>query len=205
MARKPVSHDKTRQDSRRLAPEDAALWDRVARSAKPLIRGKNRQSALEPDLPGTAQPPPPPAPKPKRAAPRSLVRATQPEPPKAAPPAQYDRREAKRLATGRAEIDARIDLHGMRQREAHRALNAFLASAQARGHRHVLVITGKGRSRKTGAPASFIDETVEPGVLRRVLPQWLDSLSGIVVGYTQAGPRHGGEGAFYVRLRKTGR
>lgn len=170
MAKKPVSRDKARENGRRLAPEDAALWDRIARSATPLARGKERLSRQEPALPDTA-PPSPPSPETRAERSRPSVSRSKAEPLRAAPPAQYDRREAKRLAAGRMEIDARIDLHGMRQREAHRALNAFLASAQARGHRHVLVITGKGRTRVAAAPASFIDEAPEPGVLRRAVPQ----------------------------------
>lgn len=204
MAKKPVSHDKARQTGR-LAPEDAALWDRVAGSATPLTRGKNRLSPVEPALPEAAPPPPPPPVRSRQRTSKPAVPPVPAETPKPPPSTPYDRREAKRLAAGRMEIDARIDLHGMRQREAHRVLNAFLASAQARGHRHVLVITGKGRARAPDPPARFIDETVEPGVLRRALPHWLESLGDIVVGFTQAGPRHGGEGAFYVRLRKAPR
>lgn len=200
MARKRTS-DKASPHSR-LSPEDAALWERVARSATPLSRPRvqpGRQEPAAPEAPVAAS-----RAKPGRK--HEPVQPARPEPTKT-PPVQYDRREAKRLAAGRVEIDARIDLHGLRQREAHRVLDAFLANAHARGHRHVLVITGKGRSRAPEAPGSFINETVEPGVLRRALPQWLEggSLRAIVVGYAQAGPRHGGEGAFYVRLRKAGR
>jgi DNA-nicking Smr family endonuclease len=44
----------------------------------------------------------------------------------------------------------------------------------------------------------------ERGILRRSVPQWLEEpeLRGIVLGWTAAGPRHGGGGALYVRLRK---
>lgn len=201
MSRKPVS-DKAPPHSR-LAPEDAALWERVARSATPLAQPwsrPERQKPAAPEAPAASSPA-----KPGRK--HKPVQPARPEPTKAPPPVQYDRREAKRLAAGRVEIDARIDLHGLRQREAHRVLDAFLANAHARGYRHVLVITGKGRSRGARESASIMDDMVEPGVLRRVVPQWLEggSLRAIVVGYTQAGPRHGGEGAFYVRLRKAGR
>jgi DNA-nicking Smr family endonuclease len=42
------------------------------------------------------------------------------------------------------------------------------------------------------------------GVLRRNVPAWLEepALRSIVLGYTAAGVRHGGEGALYVQLRK---
>ncbi|HEX2255090.1 MAG TPA: Smr/MutS family protein, partial [Afifellaceae bacterium] len=94
---------------------------------------------------------------------------------------------------GAAEPEARLDLHGMRQASAFHALVAFLRQAQARGDRTVLVITGKGRA---------ADE--ESGVLRRAVPMWLaePQFRQLVVGYESAAQRHGGEGAFYVRLRR---
>ena len=53
-------------------------------------------------------------------------------------------RPQDKLKRGQIAPDARIDLHGMTEAAAHRALLAFLAGAQARGLRLVLVITGKG-------------------------------------------------------------
>lgn len=202
MAKKPPTPEKPRQ---RLPADDAVLWEQVARSATPLRRGKNRLSQQAVPATANEKTPPPEPPKPVRSqmpnpAPK---RAEAPKP----PPALYDRREARKLAAGRVDIDARIDLHGMRQREAHGALNAFLAHAQARGYRHVLVITGKGTRRSDPEADDFPATAAEPGVLRRALPQWLDgaALRTVVVSYTQAAARHGGEGAFYVRLRKAGK
>ncbi len=88
----------------------------------------------------------------------------------------------------------------MRQREAHGALRSFLARAQERGHKHVLVITGKGGRRET-------DGSFERGVLNREVPRWLAEAEfrNCVLSFTPAGKRHGGEGALYVRLRKSGR
>ena len=70
----------------------------------------------------------------------------------------------------------------------------FLRNAQTRDARLVLVITGKG-----GRGDS------ERGVLRRQVPHWLGlpELRTYVVGYEDAGVRHGGEGALYVRVRRT--
>jgi DNA-nicking Smr family endonuclease len=89
----------------------------------------------------------------------------------------------------------------MKQREAHAALRRFLKSAQAKGHRHVLVITGKGADRT--ASRSFYEEE-ERGVLRQAVPQWLrlPDLAPIVVEFSAAPRRLGGEGALYVRLRR---
>jgi DNA-nicking Smr family endonuclease len=88
----------------------------------------------------------------------------------------------------------------MRQREAHAALRRFLKSAQGKGYRHVLVITGKGA--EPDARRSFYAE--ERGVLRSAVPHWLAApdLASIIVSYAEAPRRLGGEGALYVRLRR---
>jgi DNA-nicking Smr family endonuclease len=115
-----------------------------------------------------------------------------PAPPSLAP---MSRREKSRLSGGRDQIDARIDLHGMTQARAHRALLSFLRQAHADGAVFVLVITGKGRS--VGAER-------EHGVLRRQVPHWLAlaEFRTLVVGFEQAHIGHGGEGALYVRVRR---
>ena len=108
----------------------------------------------------------------------------------------------ERLARGRANIDARIDLHGLTQAEAHAALLRFLHRAQAEGARFVLVITGKGTPATAGTqhPASG-----ERGVLRRQVPLWLGlpEFRSCVLGFDGAHVGHGGDGALYVRLRRT--
>ena len=88
----------------------------------------------------------------------------------------------------------------MRQDEAYAALTRFLAARLARGDRTVLVITGKGLKKVNGDPTSI----VERGVLRTMLPIWLSSpeLIPLVAGWDQAAQAHGGEGAWYVRLRR---
>ena len=93
------------------------------------------------------------------------------------------------------EVEAKLDLHGMRQDEAQRALVAFLRRAQADGAKVAIVVTGKGLSREEG------------GVLRRVVPMWLQApnLRDVVVGFGEAARHHGGEGALYVRIRRADR
>jgi DNA-nicking Smr family endonuclease len=102
------------------------------------------------------------------------------------------RRMKQRVARGNETIDARLDLHGFTQSEAHSALLRFLRSAHDRDARLVLVITGKGRGG-------------EMGVLRRQVPQWLalPEFRALVVGFEDASIRHGGEGALYVRVRRS--
>ncbi|SNY90509.1 DNA-nicking endonuclease, Smr domain [Cohaesibacter sp. ES.047] len=118
----------------------------------------------------------------------------------AMPLGAIDRKEKKRIVKGRSAIDARLDLHGMTQREAHDSLFGFLRSCHAKGAKHVLVITGKG-SRGDEVAYSI---GREKGVLRRVVPQWLSepAIRSIIVGFEEAHPILGGAGALHIRLRK---
>jgi len=177
--------------------EGSALWARVAGSASPL---KRRGAA------------PPQTDKAVRSTPKS-VKPAQPEGPrqplaKPTPKSGYvpraeplDRQTSRQLEKGRLEVEARLDLHGIRQRDAHAQLRRFLKMAQARGLRHVLVITGKGADPETRT--SFYEEE-ERGVLRQAVPRWLaePDFASLVVNYSPAPRRLGGEGALYVRLRK---
>ena len=108
------------------------------------------------------------------------------------------RRLKQRVARGHEPIGARLDLHGFTQSEAHAALLRFLQSAQADGHKTVLVVTGKG------AGSVPRDPLAERGVLRRQVPLWLalPEFRSFVIGFEVAHAGHGGQGALYVRLRR---
>jgi DNA-nicking Smr family endonuclease len=179
---------------RRLSGEEHALWDSVTRSVKPLRRRAPKADA------GIAPPDEEPPVRPPRR-PAAASPALPPKPVSPPPLAPLDRRTRQKIARGRQEIDGRIDLHGLTQAQAHAALLRFLRSAQAKGGRVVLVITGKGAS--TGAPTGA--PTGERGVLRRQVPLWLalPDFRDCVVGFDAAAIGHGGDGALYVRLRKS--
>lgn len=179
-----------------MTPDDVDLWQQVADTAEPLLTGKNRMIDLPEPVDGPARKNSLPENAPPAAAPHHAD--APPNPPSQPPVANFDRREARRLGAGRISVDARIDLHGMRQREAHGALKEFLARAQGQGHRHVLVITGKGGKREQ-------DGSFERGVLNREAPRWLSEpeFRKWVISYTPASKRHGGDGALYVRLRRS--
>jgi len=122
------------------------------------------------------------------------------------PLAGYNRREKSRLSRGLTEIDGRLDLHGMNQDQAYRALHIFIGRAVASKWKNVLVITGKGKAHIHQGLKSNDYMSVEPtGVLRRKVPQWLSepSIRGMIIGYETASPSHGGSGALFVRLRKS--
>lgn len=171
---------------RALSAEELALWESVARQARPLRKKpRSAKASAETASPPSAVTPPIPPTKPPAAVPA----------PRPAPPlVPLGRRERAHLSRGRKEIDGRLDLHGMTQTRAHRALLTFLRRAQDSGMTFVLVITGKG---KAGADS-------ERGVLRRQVPHWLGlaEFRGLVVGFEEAHIGHGGEGALYVRVRR---
>jgi len=106
------------------------------------------------------------------------------------PPAAVDAALHRRLTRGRDAIAARIDLHGLTQDAAQAALIAFVRRAVENGWRAVLVITGKGVS--------------GDGILKRRVPDWLAAppLRDHIAGVSEAHRRHGGEGAFYVALKR---
>jgi len=118
----------------------------------------------------------------------------------------FERRKGRRIATGKIGIDARLDLHGLRQSDAHSRLRRFLLQCVADGCSTVLVITGKGgaEASDTHRPFSADAERLGRGVLRRMVPLWLAEadLRALVASFRSAGVRHGGEGALYVQLRK---
>lgn len=154
-----------------------ALWKRVSGT----VRAYGKTGAKE-------APPPPPLNRP----PRKDHAPQAPKPPPAKPEDKraFDRGWEEKLSKKGAEVEARLDLHGMSQTEAYDALRRFIRAQQAAGRRTLLVITGKGR--------------VGGGVLRRLLPLWLEEapLRDAVIAFTPAKQKDGGAGAFYVRLRK---
>jgi DNA-nicking Smr family endonuclease len=179
---------------RPLSDEEHALWTGIARSIKPLRRKK---TSVEPSL-ATDDATAPSAPSPPRAAARPITLP----PSKPLPLAPFDRRQKQRVARGRDAIDARIDLHGMTQSEAHGALLRFLRRAQADGARIALVVTGKGM--RKGGDNSAGDFVNARGVLKRQVPLWLSlpEFRPFIVGFEDAHVSHGGQGALYLRLRR---
>ena len=107
-----------------------------------------------------------------------------------------------RLNRGLIAPDATLDLHGMTQTAAHRALQHFLRGAREHDNRLIVVVTGKGNPRAPDAAAW----TESPhGVLKEMVPRWLaePALKQLVAQVQPAHIRHGGGGALYVYLRKS--
>jgi DNA-nicking Smr family endonuclease len=170
---------------RRLSDGERILWREITRGIQPLrpIAAAEMEAETDANASPTPKTRPPHLAKPQPARPKTESPAVL---------APLGRRAKQRVARGRDPIDGRLDLHGLTQAEAHAALLRFLHTAQTRGARLVMVITGKGRGG-------------EGGVLKRQVPLWLalPEFRAIVFGYEEAHQRHGGEGALYLRVRKT--
>lgn len=175
---------------RQVSEEERALWHSVTRTVLPLRRHRKEAGpAADP-----AEPKPPKSPPRTPTPPHPVVVARKSAPkPKEPALAPIDRRSRQKLARGTQAIDAKLDLHGRTQGEAHAALLRFLHRAQASGAKTVLVITGKGGGRDGGR-----------GVLKRQVPLWLGlpEFRALVIGFGDAATGHGGEGALYVRVRR---
>lgn len=177
----------------KLNPEDRILWGKVARSTRPMpgrmeeLLGFEEQFATlveEKQVPALS-----------RAALSSPTNSSEADRKPAAHIHHPLEKPVKRkLSRGHLALEARIDLHGLIQSEAHGMLLDFLIRAHERGLRHVLVITGKGSSLGS------------EGALKRAVPLWfaMPEFRFIISSYEPAGRQHGGEGALYVRLSRRG-
>ncbi len=179
---------------RKFSTEDRILWGKVARSAKPMpgrledllkfeaLFGEPAEDAQDkkPSAISSGKNPVLPDPSPKPVQPDRKTHHPLEKPVK------------RKLARGHLALEARIDLHGLIQSDAHGILLDFLLRAHDRGLRHVLVITGKG--------SSFGSE----GALKRAVPLWFSKpeFRFLISSYEPAARQHGGEGALYVRLSR---
>lgn len=179
---------------KKLSDDDRILWGKVARTTRALPGRMDEIEAFEADF---------------LAAAREDLEAVAPkEKPKAGvgdeitkqpkkPSGQHqplERPVKRKLAKGRLQLEARIDLHGLFQNEAHALLHSFILRAHERGLRHVLVITGKGSSMGS------------EGALKRAVPMWFSKpeFRHLISSYETSAQTHGGDGALYVRLSKAG-
>ncbi|MDW5315777.1 Smr/MutS family protein [Rhizobium sp. PL01] len=179
---------------KKLTSEDRILWGKVARTTRPLPGRMDLLAEFEEPKPEVVpEKLPPPVIKEGKSLAEAFGAAA-PEAPKR--PARMhhplEKPVKRKLAKGHLAIEARIDLHGMIQSEAHGLLLHFLMRAYDRGLRHVLVITGKGTSLGSD------------GALKRAVPMWfsLPEFRMLISSYEPAARNHGGEGALYVRLSR---
>ena len=182
-------------------PEDFDLWIETTKTVKPL-RSRSSRSATTPLV---KLPPEFKKPHVSPSSPHLPVPAVH----RKSPPqiTGLDRRTAQRLTRGNVEIERRLDLHGTGIEMARVRLQQFLRESQSLGVRTVLVITGKGDSpysRHTLHGADHFHSPERQGRLRRLVPDWFHDAEfrSVVSGYQPAHPKHGGGGAFYVKIRR---
>lgn len=190
---------------RHLSPDERALWDTVAGRAKPL----DPLRLLVPE-PAPKAPPKKPVPqerdmiadfmvgaKVNLGRPHDILKPIGARLTSA--PVNMDSKDYGRMTKGKLNPEGRLDLHGMTMAEAHPELIAFILGAQAVGKRLVLVITGKGKERDEGYAIP-----VRNGILRHQVPQWLalQPMAPAILQVTPAHLKHGGQGAYYVYLRR---
>ncbi len=182
---------------RGLTPEEAALWDRLARTVKPLHPKKAANPA--PAARGTAAEPVAPVrhtvPGSMRGKPRNVAPAD-PLPTQA--PHGLDSHWERRLARPATEPDFTLDLHGHNLDQAYTRLDAGLTQAKAMGARLVLVVTGKPR------PVAAADRAERRGAIRAKILDWLAAgqHASDIAAIRNAHRRHGGEGALYLVLKR---
>jgi DNA-nicking Smr family endonuclease len=180
---------------RKLSVEDRILWSKVAKSTRPLPERQSQMDAFDAFLAEEQAAEDASVEQAKKSAP---VPASQPIPlaaQKQQPSHKHhplERPVKRKIAKGRLPLEARIDLHGLFQSEAHGMLLDFLLRAHQRGLRHVLVITGKGSSMGS------------EGALKRAVPFWFSKpeFRYLISSYEDAAREHGGEGALYIRLAR---
>jgi DNA-nicking Smr family endonuclease len=101
--------------------------------------------------------------------------------------AGVDKNTQRKFKSGKMNISASLDMHGMTQDVAFDALISFINSCFKDDKRCVEVITGKGMLSKTG------------GVLRRSLPIWINNedIRPKILSFCQSHP-----GAYYILLKR---
>ena len=189
-----------RKGRRGLTSEEKELWQKVAKGATPLH--KSRPAEMAPEIPEKFIVAPEPFARPVIPTFRVGQNPVAPTAPRPAPKTaqiHMDHKAYGQMKRGKLKPEAKIDLHGMTQNRAHGILTTFIQDGFSRGLRLVLVVTGKGKDRDDGGPIP-----TPRGVLRHNVPRWLASapLSAMVLQVAQANLRHGGEGAYYVYLKR---
>lgn len=169
---------------RRLCADERALWAKVVATVRPLDPADVATDAVE------AEPAPPPPP---RAAPRPAAFSA---PARKQPGTTLDGTWDRRLSRGHVVPDVTVDLHGHNLETAHSLLDRQLERAIADGARLLLLITGK--------PPSDERRPVRRGAIRAAVGDWLAASrhAGDIAAVRGAHPRHGGQGALYIVLRR---
>lgn len=173
---------------RHLSTDEQALWSALARTVRPL-HPRNRMPMALPALHHEVPPQKGLTPPPALATPPTPVRT---------PAAVLDTNWEKRIRNGTISPDMSIDLHGHSLSAAHARLHQALGAALAQGTRVILVVTGKPPRGALSGGAS------RRGAIRAEIGHWIETsaYADRIASVRVAHPRHGGEGALYLIMRR---
>jgi DNA-nicking Smr family endonuclease len=174
---------------RRLSPEEKALWAKVVATVQPIRPAAVVEAPVDAAPAAVAAEPP-------RAAPKPAPLRAAPAPPRPTPGTTLDGTWDRRLSRGIVAPDAIVDLHGHNLETAYSLLDRQLDQAIASGARLLLLITGK--------PPTSERRPVARGAIRAAVGDWLHASrhAGSIAAVRNAHPRHGGQGALYIILRR---
>lgn len=185
---------------RRLDPDEAALWKKVAATVQPLAK---RPAPIEPQAPPTIK-------RPTTSARTVAAPAAAPRAPASLPPPRrtwanstLDGHWDRRLRKGLVRPEMSIDLHGHTLASAQALLDEAIGRALLRGARVLLVVAGRLRPGADRLPMMHGDPRPR-GAIRASLPNWLSvsPYADRIVALRPAHISHGGGGAVYVILRR---
>lgn len=179
--------------------DDQDIWNIYAKGVKKIGSKAEDPAPVKPRKPKAPEPPlfeealkaEPPRTEQSASTQGVPEKKAEPVPPRPWKKEPLDLRVERNMSLGDVMIEAKLDLHGKTEAAAHEAFSAFIETQQKRGKRMLLVITGKGQD---GA-----------SVLKSNLPRWCDTapFQDVVMAVRTAAQHHGGEGAYYILLRKT--
>ena len=106
------------------------------------------------------------------------------------------------LSSTRNQQLRKLDLHGFSLDEANKTVKNFVIESFEKNYEKLLIITGKGlRSKVHDNP--YISESLN--VLKNSVPNFIkndEDLKSKISSLSQASLKDGGEGAFYIFLKK---
>ena len=100
-------------------------------------------------------------------------------------------------------LDKKIDFHGKSLLESEEQFNNTIIESYNSGQRCLLFVTGKGLFKLKNHEESYKPKLYH-GIIRASFVEWARSkkFSKYILSFEQASIEHGGDGAFYVYLRK---
>ena len=111
----------------------------------------------------------------------------------------------KKLKRGNITINKKIDFHGLGVLDAEVEFSEIVKNCYNKNQRCILFVTGKGLHNKEASTKNIDSKpTLFYGKIRRGLLEWVKKpeLAKYILSVEKAKIEHGGDGAFYVFLRR---